>query len=478
MSNDNDTELKATLLTSLLAELPYTPLPSQMELAGMLCSFVADGSSRDVFLLKGYAGTGKTSLTAALVRALARHKRKTVLLAPTGRAAKVFSSFAGRSAYTIHKRIFRQDPGEFQTFSHTVAPNNDRDTIFIIDEASMIGGGDGQSSLLVQLLSHVYSGQGCRAILIGDTAQLPPVGQSVSPAMQEDVLQRLGLRPTSFELSEPVRQARESGILYNATRLRMMLAKGWNKLPTLKTEAFEDVEVLPSDYFLERIADSYSQVGIDSTLVVTRSNKLANKINLAIRNRVMYAEEELQRDERFVISKNNYFWTRSDRRMPFLANGELIASEWFTQPETRYGHRFADIDFRLPGNDELYSAKVMLDSLLSESPSVPGAEMTKLLNDIEADYEEYPLLSEDRASVMSRHMKILHTDPYLNALQVKYAYCLTCHKAQGGQWRHVYIDLSYLNPDMVITDFIRWLYTALTRASEKVFLINPSIPCQ
>lgn len=470
---------ESSLRSAFLAHLPYAPNEGQTKLIDCLCRYVCSGARNSIYLLKGYAGTGKTSLTAALVDAMADMKMKTVLMAPTGRAAKVFATFAGRKASTIHKVIFRTSaldvaPAEFQ-----LAENTARDTLFIIDEASMIGdSASDRLSLLDSLLHYVYSGYGCRAILIGDTAQLPPVGQDDSPAMQPDRLRRYGLEPQTFELDEPVRQARESGILYNATRLRMMLARNWTKLPRMKVTGYPDVEVVDTAELMDCIETSYSAIGRENTLMITRSNRSANLANLAIRNRVFYAEEELMTDERLVVSKNNYFWSRENKGLSFLANGESIELTWAGEPETRYGRRFADVEFRISGKEDIFSAKIMLDSLMSETPNMSRTDMQTLLARIEADTETYPDDAvKTGASELSRRIRILHTDPYLNALQVKYAYCLTCHKAQGGQWRHVYIDPGWLSPDISVTDLLRWLYTAVTRASDKIFLVNPALPC-
>ncbi len=471
------TNSQSLLHDAIVRHLPYEPNSGQRVLIDMLSSFATSNDNRSVFLLKGYAGTGKTSLTAALVNALHELKHPTVLMAPTGRAAKVFSNFAGRKAYTIHKSIFRHSALEAAPTSFQLAENKERNTLFIVDEASMIGDG-GSMPLLDCLLRYIYSGYGCRAILIGDTAQLPPVGQGNSPAMNMDTLRKYGLTPLSFELQEPVRQARESGILYNATRLRMLLEHQSKKMPHLKVSGFEDIEILPSDYLMERVEDSYSEVGKDNTLLITRSNKMAGLINQAVRGRVLYGDEELMRDERLVIAKNNYYWSRQNKGLSFIANGESINLEWHGNLETKYNHRFMDVDFHLDGREDVYSAKIILDSLINDTPSLSQHEMQALFETIYSDTDSYPEEPvTNGATELSRRIKILHTDPYLNALQVKYAYCMTCHKAQGGQWKHVYIDLSYLNPDLAITDFLRWLYTAITRASEKVFLINPSIPC-
>lgn len=470
-------DYKNKLHDAILKHLPYSPNAGQRELLDLLCSFVALPDHQSIFILKGYAGTGKTSLTAALVNALDELKQKSVLMAPTGRASKVFSNFAKKKAYTIHKIIFNHSALEAAPTSFLQAENKSRNTLFLVDEASMISD-NGSISVLDSLIRYIYSGYGCRAIFIGDSAQLPPVGQENSPAMDLEKLKSYGLSPVSYELKEPVRQTHESGILFNATRVRMMLEKGAKTLPHIKTKGFDDIEAIPSDYLLEMVENSYSSVGKDNTLLITRSNRMAGAVNGAVRGRILYAEEELMRNERLVVAKNNYFWSRQNKDLSFIANGESINLDWHGEVERKYNYRFMDVDFRFDGNEELFSAKVMLDPLMKDTPALTQSEMQKLFETIYADTDSYP---EDPikngATELSRRIKILHTDPYLNALQVKYAYCMTCHKAQGGQWKHIYIDLSYINPDVSVSDFLRWLYTALTRASEKVYLINPSIPC-
>ena len=454
------------LREKVLRQLSYSPMPDQDMMIKSLCCFFENSADNGVFILQGYAGTGKTSLLAAFVKAFDSLKLPMVLLAPTGRAAKVFSSFANHVVYTIHKRIYRSASSNPSETSFFLAPNKDNNAIFIVDEASMIADVGGQVSLLEHLIRHIYSASGCRLILVGDIAQLPPVGQSDSPAMMPERLRQLGLDPIQYVLERPVRQAVASGILYNAVRIRNCMIKNPLPIPKIWANGFADVEVVSSEFFVERLTDSYSEVGEEETIVITRSNKRANQFNRGIRSMALYAEEELQRGERLVVAKNNYFWTKQIKELDFIANGDIIKVVWIGSKEEKYGHRFVDVDLELANSEISVSAKLMLDGLMSDNPSLTNTEMNKLYTDI---------LAEKEGDELSKKVATIQNDAYFNAVQVKYAYCLTCHKAQGGQWKHVYIDIGYLQSDMLGIDFYRWLYTAITRASEKVFFINPSI---
>lgn len=442
--------------------LPFEPFEQQQLLLYALSAFVCDALPSDIFLLNGYAGTGKTSIIGAMLTALKRHRVKTVLLAPTGRAAKVASQMSEVRAQTIHRRIYRPDMSD-GSMKYVLRANNDKDTVFVVDEASMITDNAG-SSLLRDLLLHVYSAPGCHIIFSGDIAQLPPVGQSDSPAMNNDRLRELGLNPIRFELKEVARHAAKSGILYNASLVRHLLANPKFR-PTLHTSGFTDIEAISSLDLAERISDSWSAVGREETIIITRSNKRANAYNAELRRRVLYSEEPLERGERIVISKNNYFWTRGDNDFPFIANGETAEVVWIGAVQKAYGRSFSDVELRFPLQDKIVGAKLMLESLQSEGPSIPAEEMNRFYIEVLAEQE----------GEMSKRLDALSKDPFYNALQAKYAYCVTCHKAQGGQWKHVYIDLGSISPDDMNGDFYRWLYTALTRATEKVFLINPTL---
>ncbi len=439
--------------------------------------FLLNRNPNTLFLLRGYAGTGKTSLVAALVKTLLQLKQSVMLLAPTGRAAKVSSSYAETPAYTIHKRIYRQksitDMDIFQTNI-----NLHKHTLFIVDEASMIsneglsGSMFGTGRLLDDLIQFVYSCEGCRLILVGDTAQLPPVGEEESPALSRYVLEGYNLDITEVNLTQVVRQEQESGILWNATHLRQLMQEEmFYEFPRLRTN-FPDVCVMPGDELIEALEDSYHQCGTDQTIVVTRSNKRANIFNNGIRARILDYEEELSGNDLVMVAKNNYYWTeqsglaqQKDAKMSFIANGDVAVVRRFRNERELYGFRFADATLRFPDYDNLeLDVTVLLDTLQSEAPALTRQQQEQLFN---AVWEDYPEIRDKR-----ERMKRLRQDPYYNALQIKYAYAVTCHKAQGGQWQHVYIDQGYITEDMLTPDYFRWLYTALTRATEKVFLVN------
>lgn len=445
--------------------LPFEPNAQQFALIHALSAFVQARGARDVFVLNGYAGTGKTSVMGAMVKAMRQSRIRTVLLAPTGRAAKVAAAMAQDRASTIHKRIFRGNSADPSNTTFFLAENRDADTIFIIDEASLItDGGSFRASLLRQLTSHIYSAPGCAMVLVGDLAQLPPVGQSDSPAMNPDRLREIGLNPITFSLDLPVRQSAGSGILYNATVIRRFLFGGLEKETfTISADRFPDVECVSTRDLADRLSESWAAVGQDETLIVTRSNRRANNFNRAIRNMVMYADSPLQQGDRIVIAKNDYYWSRINSLKNFIANGETAEVTWVGKNEKAYGRWFADVELRLPDNPQPVAAKIMLRSLVAEGPTVPREEMERLYNRVMAEYE----------GELSHKIKGALEDPFYNALHAKYAYCVTCHKAQGGQWRHVYVDMGAIPPDAIGPDFYRWLYTALTRATEKVFLINP-----
>lgn len=460
--------ISAHILQSALESLPFEPLPSQLSVLTAAADFAVNAGERDVFVLNGYAGTGKTSVVGALIRALDRFKRRVVVLAPTGRAAKVASSLSSHQASTIHRRIFRPNPSDPSGRSWLLAPNQSKDTLFIVDEASLINDSDdlGSRSLLHTLIRYVYSAPGCRMMLVGDDAQLPPVGQSVSMAMNPDRLSRLGLNPFCHSLDIPVRQEADSGIIRNATIVRECIASEVSTaLPQLFVTDYPDVQVIGSAELPDALNDSFAQVGQDETLVITRSNWRANGFNRAIRNMVMFAEEPLERGDRVVVSKNDYFWGKRNKAYSLIANGEIAEVTWVGKTEKIYGRYFTETELRL-SDGTIINAQIMLRSLMSEGPAIPRDEMERLYAVVLSSYE----------GELSEKIKGAMEDPFYNALQVKYAYCVTCHKAQGGQWKHVYIDMGGIDKDAMGPEFFRWLYTALTRATEKVFLLNPALP--
>lgn len=457
------------LAEAAIGALPFSPLEGQAVALWKMAEYVAAGMWRDVFVLNGYAGTGKTSVVAALIKALSHFKMKAVVLAPTGRAAKVAGNMAGRQASTIHRRIYHMETLQGGEMQIRLSANRDQNTVFIVDEASLITDSP-RGSLLRDLVRYVYSGQGCKMILVGDTAQLPPVGQADSPAMNLERLKAIGLAPFGHTLDVPVRQAAESGILYNATLVRGILARmlaaeasgvGAGQLP-LKLSGFPDIRAVSSLDLADELSTSWSEVGVEETLIITRSNGRANRFNQAIRNMVMYAEEPLQQGDRLVIAKNDYYWGRHNKMKTFLANGETVTVNWVGKPEKQFGRWFVDTELALADGTEI-GAKIMLRSLMAEGPAIPRQEMQKLLQ-VVIDGTEGEGPTERVMAAME--------NPYYNAIQAKYAYCVTCHKAQGGQWKHVYVDMGGIPADAMGTDFYRWLYTALTRATEKVYILG------
>ena len=456
----------------LSENLPYVPTEEQAGLVARLAEFLWDDNVPSVFVIKGYAGTGKTSLVGALVKTLEAFERACVLLAPTGRAAKVFASYAAHPAYTIHKKIYRQRAftGDFTGFQ--LAHNAHKNTFFIVDEASMIaneaaeGAHYGSGLLLDDLFDFVYSGAGCRLILLGDTAQLPPVGQVRSPALDEEYLRRYGYPVYSCELTHVVRQVEESGVLFNATRLRNAMQENPLPVPSIAWRRFPDVSLVGGDELVEVLSSAYRRDGMDETIIVTRSNKRANIFNQGIRNRILYREEELTSGDLLLVARNNYFWSEKYEKLDFIANGDVARVVRVRRVCEMYGFRFADVVLYFPDYEEEMEAKVILDTLHSESPSLTAEENTRLFNAVMEDYADVPSKRE--------RLKRLKNDPWFNALQVKYAYAVTCHKAQGGQWANVFIDMGYLRPDMLGLDFYRWLYTAFTRTTGRLWLINVS----
>jgi exodeoxyribonuclease-5 len=449
----------------------FTPTEEQAEAIDMIGKFLMSRHGMELFLLRGYAGTGKTTLVSALVKTLVQLDQPVVLMAPTGRAAKVFSSYAEQPAYTIHKRIYRQK-SITDTDSFSLNVNLSKHTLFIVDEASMIandglsGSTFGTGRLLDDLIQYVYSGQGCRLMLIGDTAQLPPVGEEESPALNKDALEGYGLEVYEGLLTEVVRQLHDSGILWNATALRRYIAEDdFFSLPSIKVEGFPDIKVIPGNELIETLNDAYDQVGMDDTIVVSRSNKRANIYNKGIRNTILYREEELESGDLLMVAKNNYFWTEGCKEIDFIANGDIAVVRRMRREREMYGFRFADVTLRFPDYDDLeLEVTVLLDTLHVDSPALPKDMNDKLFYAVMEDYADITTKRE--------RMKKMKSDPYYNALQVKYAYAVTCHKAQGGQWKRVFLDQGYMTEDMLTPDYFRWLYTAFTRATETLYLVN------
>jgi exodeoxyribonuclease-5 len=455
-----------------LLNFPFQPTDEQSEAIHSLSRFLFSPVSDSIFLLKGYAGTGKSSLTGAVVRTMNSLKQKAILLAPTGRAAKVFSSYAGQAAFTIHKKIYRQRTFADAARGFAPAENMHRHTLFIVDEASMLANDSfdsafGSGRLLDDLIHYVYSGEGCRLLLLGDTAQLPPVGQSESPALNPDILKGYGLEVTEMTLRHVVRQAAESGILTNATMLRQLLDAGRiNAFPRLQTAHFADMQTITGADLIERLDECYRHDGTDETIIITRSNRRANIFNRGVRNSVLWREEELSNGDLLLVAKNNYHWTEKNEQIDFIANGDIIEIRRLGRSQDFYGFRFRDVTARFPDYDVELDVKIILDTLDADSPALPREASDRLFCSIMEDYADLPTKSE--------RMKRLRADGFYNALQVKFAYAVTCHKAQGGQWKNVFLDLANVPDEHLGIDFYRWLYTAFTRATERIFLVNPA----
>lgn len=471
----------------ILQQFGFPPTPEQAQALDVFVQFMTDSNPHAVMILRGSAGTGKTSLSGAIVRTLRAVRQKVMLLAPTGRAAKVFSLNSGMPAYTIHRRIYREKAFAGVDGQFNLNDNLYTDTLFMVDEASMIAnlglGGTtfGSGCLLDDLIHFVYQGRNDRLLLIGDKAQLPPVGEEESPALSAAMLQGYGLSAYECDLNEVVRQSQQSGILFNATRIRQMITHDdITQLPKIRFSGFSDIREMPGAELIEALGDSYHHVGLDDTIVVTRSNKRANIFNQGIRNMVLDREEELESGDMLMIVKNNYYWMEEERKkikeseerkvqsneLPaFLANGDRAKVMKVSRRIDLYGFHFATLLLKFPDYDNYeLEATVLLDTLTSEAPALTHDQQEQLFHKIEEDYQDIPLKAD--------RMKAIRQDPYFNALQVKFAYAVTCHKAQGGQWSHVYVDQGYMTDEMLTPDYIHWLYTAFTRATEMLYLVN------
>lgn len=487
----------------ILQQFGFPPTQEQAHALEVFAEFLTDRDPHAVMILRGSAGTGKTTLSGAIVRTLKEIRQKVMLLAPTGRAAKVFSLNSGSPAYTIHRRIYREKSFSGVEGQFNLNDNLYTDTLFMVDEASMIanmglgGMSFGSGCLLDDLVHFVYQGRNDRLLLIGDKAQLPPVGEEESPALHAAMLEGYGLKVYECDLNEVLRQSEESGILYNATMIRQMITHDdITQLPKIHFAGYSDIKPMPGAELIEALADSYHHVGLDDTIVVTRSNKRANIFNQGIRNMVLDREEELSQGDILMIVKNNYYWMEEERKKikekeieerrvksegtesgtathkvqsndipAFLANGDRAKVLKVRRRIDLYGFRFATLLLQFPDYDNYeLEATVLLDTLTSEAPALTHEQQEQLFHQIEEDYQDIPLKAD--------RMKAIRQDQFFNALQVKFAYAVTCHKAQGGQWAHVYVDQGYMTDDMLNPDYIHWLYTAFTRATEMLYLVN------
>lgn len=473
----------------ILVEFGFEPTADQQHALDTFARFLSDRHPHVLMILRGSAGTGKTSLAGAMVRTLRRLGQKLMLLAPTGRAAKVFALGSGLPAYTIHRRIYREKAYQGLDGQFGLADNRYRNTLFVVDEASMVSSiptGEsafGSGSLLDDLMQFVYQGDNCRLLLIGDCAQLPPVGEDEAPALRADVMEGYGMQVYECDLNEVLRQGQHSGILYNATLIRRLVTHDEaTRLPRITFSAFADIVRVSGEELIEQLGASYAEVGVDETIVVTRSNKRANIYNQGIRNRVLDREDALASGDMLMIVRNNYYWTertqRPDGHTPtgvedrdtepaptFLANGDRARVQRVRQVREFYGFTFADVWLQFPDYDN-YEMQVtaIMDSLTTDAPALTREQHEQLYQRVMDDYADLPTKPE--------RLKALKQDIYFNALQIKFAYAVTCHKAQGGQWQHVYLDQGYMTDDMLTPDYIHWLYTAFTRATDKLFLVN------
>jgi exodeoxyribonuclease-5 len=451
----------------ILAFLPFAPTQEQDFCIKRMAEFCTNHAQNQIFMLKGYAGTGKTSVVSALVRAMENLKQHTVLLAPTGRAAKVFAQYSGKQAISIHKKIYRQKSATDFTFA--LDRNKHRDTLFIVDEASMIANISAESNmfgsgrLLDDLVQYVYQAENCKMILLGDTAQLLPVNQDFSPALDRKVLESLSLEVDEFTLTEVVRQASDSGILANATMLRKLLDKPIYENPKINLD-FDDIQNITGIELIDSIYQSYREVGETDTIVVTRSNKRANVFNNGIRNQVLQCDSEISNGDLLMIVKNNYFWSEKYVQLNFIANGDIAKVVRVRRYSEMYGFRFVDAVLQLLDYDMEIDCKILLNSLSTQIPADNNLLGKQLFEEVEKDYLHI-------GNRRQRYLQMRENE-YFNALQVKFSYAVTCHKSQGGQWQNVYIDYGCLPYKSRNKEFLQWLYTAVTRAQKKLFLIN------
>ena len=494
----------------ILQNFGFEPTTDQTHAIEVFTHFMTERDERVVMILRGSAGTGKTSLAGAIVRTLQQLQQKVTLLAPTGRAAKVFSLNANQPAATIHRTIYREKAFTGLDGKFNLNINLFHDRLFMVDEASMISLSSnnttfGSGCLLDDLIQYVYNDRNCRMLLVGDKAQLPPVGEEESPALRADVLRAYGLTVYECDLNEVLRQSQDSGILYNATVIRQMITHDEvTQLPKIRFKGFADISIVPGDELIERLASSYSEVGIDETMVITRSNKRANVFNQGIRNMVLGREEELTTGDMLMVVKNKYkntpppspslngslnnatnnvnsLTTQAIRQvtqllsggekeiekpaLTFIANGDRAVVRRVRNVREFYGFRFADVSLEFPDyNNAEEEMTVILDALMTEAPALTQEQNEQLFQRVLEDYEDIPLKAD--------RMKKVREDEYYNALQVKFGYAITCHKAQGGQWAHIYLDQGYMTDEMLTPDYIHWLYTAFTRATEHLYLVN------
>ena len=463
--------LNTYIAGQIYAKISFGATLSQKKVVEKLSEYLSSSDYSRIFVLNGYAGTGKTTLISALVAVLRETGVKSVLLAPTGRAAKVLTRYSGQQAFTIHKRIYRQRTNADYESKYSLDMNKEQGAVFIVDEASMLSdsSGDGQifgsGSLLEDLITYVRKGRDCRLILVGDNAQLPPVGADYSPALEPSALLHYG-DVTYTSMDDVVRQSVESGILFNATMVRCMLENNLCEIPRFDLSR-PDIEAIDGGEFLEKLQDCYDTYGRDETIVVTRSNKRANRFNEGVRRYILSAEEAIESGDMLMVVKNNYHYTERIENCPmsFIANGDIARLKKIRRFEDFYGFHFADAVLSFADYDDTeIECKILLDTIASESPSLTREESRRLFDEVEKDYT-------DIKSRIKRYKEI-RENPHFNAVQVKFAYAVTCHKAQGGQWRAVFVDRCLFGDEPMTRDMLRWLYTAVTRATDKLYLVN------
>ncbi len=460
------------IASQIYAKLLYQPTNNQKKIIESFVNYLSDSDFSKIFILNGYAGTGKTTLVAAIVSALRYSGIKTILLAPTGRAAKVLARYAGVEATTIHKRIYREKTNAAYESKFSLNINREKGALFIVDEASMLSthnGNDstifGSGSLLEDLIRYVRSGRECRLMLVGDNAQLPPVGEEFSPALDAADMSAFG-EVVYGSMDEVVRQEQDSGILFNATLVRYMLENGIYEIPRFRL-SFPDVASVGGSELIEQLQECYDRYGRDETIVITRSNKRANRYNFGIRRTNLMAEEELEGGDMLMVVKNNYYYTEriEDCPISFIANGDIAKLKRFRRVEEFYGFRFATATLSFGDYDDTeIECKILLDTLLSDSPSLTREQSEQLFREVEKDY------LDTRSKI--KRLQEIRENPYFNALQIKFAYAVTCHKAQGGQWKAVFIDRCIFGDEPMTRDMLRWLYTAITRATERLYFVN------
>jgi exodeoxyribonuclease-5 len=459
------------IYNNLCKNLGNTPTDDQATVLKEIALYITENKYDTIFLLTGYAGTGKTSVISAIVKTLELLRMRTVLLAPTGRAAKVLASYAGKQAFTIHKKIYRQKSSKDGMGSFVLDKNLHKDTYFIVDESSMISNISsgtslfGSGKLLDDLIEYVYTGTDCKLILVGDSAQLPPVGSALSPAVDPSALKEFGFGLITGELRQVVRQTESSGVLMNATRVRLQISENNLVHPSLDCLIYKDVIRISGEELIDELSTAYGVCGMEGTIIVVNSNKQANRYNQGIRNRIFFREEEISPGDIVMVVKNNYSLMEEEEEGPgFIANGDIAEVRKIRKYEERYGFRFADMTLWFPDYEFEVESKVIIDVLHLDTPALPSEKNSELFRNILADY---PPTGSRR-----KKYDAVRKDPWFNALQIKFAYAVTCHKAQGGQWERVFIDQGMFNRNEITIDYLRWFYTALTRSTDRVYLVN------